>query len=276
MPGSSGAALTHDQNGIGSESDIIVSGAGASGLVAAIALARAGYSVVCAGRADTRPNGRTVALFEGSLRFLRSIGAWSRFDDAQCIEAIRIVDDTGTRWPVPPLTLAARDVELAALGANVENDRLVAGLLEQAAGTDNLRLTGGFLHDISFSADRVSARDEAGQTLSARLLVAADGRKSPARIAAGIGARTWTYPQTAVTAFLSHARPHKGVSVEFHTRNGPLHVGALARHAGASAPLVPCLADVAGRSRAPPLASRARPRRRTPAADPLGRRRHHP
>ncbi len=204
------------------EADIIVSGAGASGLVATIALAKAGYSVVCAGRSDTRPNGRTVALFEGSLRFLRSLGVWAPLEPmAQRIRAITIVDDTGLRWPIPPLTLEAGDIDLDALGANIENDTLVAGLLAQAEALPNVTLTGTFLQDISFDDEAARARDDKGRTYAARLLVAADGRGSPARIAAGIGARIWSYPQVALTALLAHRKPHGGLSTEFHTRGGP-------------------------------------------------------
>lgn len=202
--------------------DIIVSGAGASGLAATIALAKAGFSVVCAGTSETQANGRTVALFEGSLRYLRTVGVWERFrDHAAPIKAIRLIDDTGARLTVPPLTLDAAEIDLPALGANVENDRLVAGLLAEARALPNVRLTGVFLTDISFDATQVRARDVEGRTFSARLIVGADGRKSPARIAAKIGARVWTYPQTAMTALLGHRKAHGGMSTEFHTRAGP-------------------------------------------------------
>ena len=202
--------------------DILVSGAGASGLAATVALAKAGFSVACAGTSDTTPNGRTVALFEGSLRHLRAMGVWGRFETgAQPIRAIRMIDDTGVRIPVPPLTLEAQEIGLRALGANVENDKLVAGLLAEAQALPNVRLTGANLAGIAFEADRVVAQDGAGGTIAARLLVAADGKKSPARIAAGIGARAWTYKQVALTALLSHRKPHHDLSVEFHTRGGP-------------------------------------------------------
>jgi 2-octaprenyl-6-methoxyphenol hydroxylase len=202
--------------------DIIVSGAGASGLAATIALARDGYSVLCAGVSDTRPTGRTVALFEGSLRFLRSIDAWATLDPvAQPIRAIRMIDDTGARLTVPPLTLDAADIDLAALGANIENDKLVAGLLAIAGALPNVTLSGTFLETIVFTDDAVHATDLDGHTATARLIVAADGRKSPARLAAKIGAKAWTYPQVAITALLGHRKPHAGLSTEFHTRGGP-------------------------------------------------------
>ncbi len=221
-PASSAGAGQSEANVDHRETDIIVAGAGASGLVAAIALARAGYDVVCAGPADTRPNGRTVALFEGSLRFLQAIGVRARVDAAaQRIRAIRIVDDTGTRWPVPPLMLEAGDIGLDALGSNIETDRLVSGLLAAAEDLPGLHLTGCLLESIGFEETRVRARDAEGRGYSARLLVAADGRKSPARAAAGIAAQSWTYPQVALTGLLRHEKPHDGMSVEYHTRGGP-------------------------------------------------------
>ena len=202
--------------------DIIVSGAGASGLAATIALARAGFSVLCAGTSDTRPNGRTVALFEGSLRHLKAMGVWPRLEPlAQPIRAIRMIDDTGAHLTVPPLTLQASEIGLAALGANIENDKLVAALLAEAKALPSVRLTGTFLTDIRFGDGAVEVRDTEGALTTAALIVAADGRRSPARIAAGIGARAWSYNQVALTALLSHRKPHGEVSTEFHTRNGP-------------------------------------------------------
>lgn len=201
--------------------DIIVSGAGASGLAATIALARAGFSVVCAGVSDTPANGRTVALFEGSLRHLKATGVWPRLaPDAQKIRAIRMIDDTGLRLPVPPLTLDAAEIGLDALGANIENDKLVAALLAEARSLPNVRLTGRLAKSFAFSDDSVVMTDAEGTTRS-RLVVAADGKRSPVRLAAGIGARAWTYRQVALTALLSHRKPHGELSVEFHTRGGP-------------------------------------------------------
>ncbi len=211
------------------QADIIVSGAGAAGLTASIALAKAGFTVICAGRSDTQPNGRTVALFEGSLRFLRDLGIWTRFEGcSEPIEAIRMIDDTGLRVPIPPLTLAASDIGLNALGVNIENDKLVVGLLEEARALSNIRLTGTFLTRIAIEETEVCAQDGEGWHYRSRLIVAADGRKSPARLAGKIGARTWTYPQVAMTALVSHRRPHNRLSTEFHTRAGPCTLVPLA------------------------------------------------
>lgn len=204
------------------QADILVAGAGAAGLSAAIALAQAGFSVVCVGAIDRRANGRTVALFEASLRFYKSLGVWPRFRGKTApLEKIAMIDATGARFPVPSVSFAASEIGLAAFGENIENNVLVEGLAEIAAATENLVLHQGMISDIRFEADSVQATLADGQTISAQLLVAADGRSSLARSKASIGTRGWAYPQIAFTALLSHAKPHRNISTEFHTRSGP-------------------------------------------------------
>ncbi len=202
--------------------DIIVAGAGAAGLSAAIALNQAGFTVVCAGHIDLRANGRTVALFESSLRFYKSLGLWPRFrDKAAPLEKIAMIDATKARFRAPPVSFAASEIGLSAFGANIENNILVEGLAEVAANSPGLSLCEGLIADIAFERDEVRADLADGRRIKAKLIVAADGRGSPARTAAGIEARSWTYPQVALTALLSHARPHRNISTEFHTRSGP-------------------------------------------------------
>jgi 2-octaprenyl-6-methoxyphenol hydroxylase len=204
------------------QADILVAGAGAAGLSAAIALAQAGFFVVCVGHVDTRANGRTVALFEASLRFYKALGVWPHFRGKTApLARIAMIDATGARFPVPSVSFAASEIGLAAFGENIENNGLVEGLAEIAAATKNLVLHEGMISDISFDADAVRATLADGQCVTAKLVAAADGRGSLARTKAGIGTRVWTYPQIAFTALLSHAKPHRNISTEFHTRSGP-------------------------------------------------------
>ena len=61
----------------------------------------------------------------------------------------------------------------------------------------------------------------AGKSLTARLVVGADGRQSLCREAAGIEVRRRDLNQAALTFNIGHARPHKNISTEFHTPEGP-------------------------------------------------------
>jgi 2-octaprenyl-6-methoxyphenol hydroxylase len=202
--------------------DILVAGAGAAGLSAAIALNQAGFSVACVGRIDLRANGRTVALFEASLRFYKSLGLWRCFrDKSAALEKIAMVDATNARFKAPSVSFAASEIGLSAFGANIENNVLVGGLAEAARNRLGLSLYEGLIADITFDEETVRGALADGSQIRARLIVAADGRASPARTEAGIEARSWTYPQAALTALLSHAKPHRNISTEFHTRTGP-------------------------------------------------------
>lgn len=204
------------------EADILVAGAGAAGLSAALALVQSGFSVVCVGHVDRRINGRTVALFESSLRFYKALGLWPRFrGQSAALEKIAMVDATGSRFAAPSVTFAASEIGLSAFGENIENSALVEGLAEIAAATPRLALFEGLLSEIGFMPDAAEAVLADGRRIKAKLVVAADGRGSPARTKAGISARSWTYPQVALTALLSHSKPHRHVSTEFHTRFGP-------------------------------------------------------
>lgn len=202
--------------------DILVAGAGAAGLAAAIALAEAGFSVVCVGHVDRRANGRTLALFEASLRFLKALGLWQKLRPQSApIEKIRMIDATGARLSAPEAFFAASEIGLSAFGANVENDVLVETLADHAEACPGLLLVEDLLEDVRYSADSVHATTAGGRAIAAKLVVAADGRASLARTRAGLSARTWSYPQVALTALFSHAKPHRNISTEFHTRSGP-------------------------------------------------------
>ncbi|MFL5233264.1 MAG: FAD-dependent oxidoreductase, partial [Microvirga sp.] len=77
--------------------DVAVVGAGAVGAAAALALARDGVSTCLIGRSDMRPDGRTVALLDGSIRLLEALGVWpARRDPGAPLVTKRIIDDSGS------------------------------------------------------------------------------------------------------------------------------------------------------------------------------------
>jgi 2-octaprenyl-6-methoxyphenol hydroxylase len=67
----------------------------------------------------------------------------------------------------------------------------------------------------------VAIRTGQGNSLFARLVIGADGRHSLCREAAGIEVRRRELKQAALTFNVSHSRPHRNISTEFHTPQGP-------------------------------------------------------
>jgi 2-octaprenyl-6-methoxyphenol hydroxylase len=202
--------------------DIAVVGAGAVGLSAALAFARDGFRTVLVGGLDTRRDGRTVALLSGSVRFLEALGAWPMISkEAAALETMRIVDDTGSLFRPPPASFRAGEIGLDAFGWNVENATLVEKLAEAARACENLTHVPEFATAFEANETGATLTLADGGTIKASLVVAADGRNSKLRQIAGIGTRTWSYPQSAVTVILAHDRDHRETSTEFHTRHGP-------------------------------------------------------
>jgi 2-octaprenyl-6-methoxyphenol hydroxylase len=202
--------------------NIAVVGAGAVGLSAALAFARDGFKTVLVGGLDVRRDGRTVALLNGSVRFLEALGAWpSLVPAAAPLETMRIVDDTGSLFRPPPASFRAGEIGLDAFGWNIENTTLVEKLAEAARSCGNLTLVPEFATGFEAAQTGASLTLASGEIIKASLVVAADGRNSKLRQIAGIGTQTWSYPQSAVTAILAHDRDHRDTSTEFHTRHGP-------------------------------------------------------
>ncbi len=216
------------------KTQILVAGAGSTGVAAAMAFARAGFDVVLAGRFPPALPGRTVALFEASIRFLDALGVLPRVKEkASPIAAIRMVDDTGQFLPTPDLVLEAREIGLPALGVNISNDELVEILIAAARERSDFEIVEADIADYTFDGDGAVAKLADGRRIEADFVVAADGRGSRARAVAGIDTQEWSYPQVALTALLRHELPHEEVSVEFHTRSGPFTLVPLQGREGA-------------------------------------------
>lgn len=202
--------------------DVAVVGTGAAGLACALALAGTGASVALVGAHGPVADGRTVALLDGSVRFLRALGAWEAIaPHASPLVELHIVDDTGSLFRPPPARFRAGEIGLDAFGWNVESARLVETLRQTARNTPGLTLFESDASDAEPGEADATLTLADGGRLSARLVVAADGGRSRLRAACGVGVRDWTYPQGAITTLLAHERPHRDVSTEFHTRQGP-------------------------------------------------------
>ena len=213
------------------ETDIFIAGGGIAGLSAALAFGRAGFRVVLASPAppvtEERGDGsdlRSTAFLQPAKRLYEEIGLWPALaPDAVPLEGLRIVDSAG--WP-PELRDArefrATDLGEECFGWNLINWRVSKGLMDVLAGEPGVELRfGTAFAGMVTRASGAIVRLSSGDSVAAKLVVAADGRDSAVRAAAGIDVEVTRYGQKALAFTVTHPVPHQNVSTEIYNAGGP-------------------------------------------------------
>lgn len=208
--------------GITNQNSLIVAGAGPAGLIAALGLAHAGFDVTLAGPEIGQNDLRTTALMAPALEVLDRIGVREAVRKAAApLDAMRIIDATNRLIRSPVVTFRAREIGEPHFGLNIPNRDLNAILAKAVSETPNIRWVKSLVAGWSLEDDSASARLADGTIIHGSLAVAADGRLSPARSAAGISVSGRTLAQSALALTFRHTRPHGSISTEFHTESGP-------------------------------------------------------
>ncbi len=207
--------------------DVVVVGAGPAGLAAALGCLEAGLAPAIVDTSKSASaeaaKGRSAALFNKTIDFLQRLGVWDACHDrAEPLRALQFIDDTGRRLRAPDCVFHAEEIGETAFGYNISNADLVAALKAEVEKQKLQVLTPGPVIGFRETATKASLRFADGTELAAPLAIAADGRMSALREAAGFRKLAWTYDQVALAASFRHARPHRGVCIEFHRGAGPL------------------------------------------------------
>ena len=207
------------------DTDIIVAGTGPAGLMAALSLAQTGLGVVLAGPPVRRDDRRTTALMQPSLAFLDRLGLLEETAaGAAALKVMRIVDATRRLMRSPVVTFRAAEIGEERFGLNIPNAHLLEVLAAAIDRETSIRRIASTVERWDLADDRATAAFADGTMLSARLAVAADGRASPARAAAGVTVHSTATGQSALVLDFAHTRPHDDTSTEFHTEDGPFTV----------------------------------------------------
>ena len=211
--------------------DVLVIGGGPVGACAAALLARgvgsSSFRVAVlephppqmpALEAPTDP--RVIAISRSSERIVQAAGAWSAIRRLSPYERMRIWHESVP--PISPgsLVFDAADVGEPNLGYIVENRVLQAALLDSFVAAGG-RIEPAHFVGLRIEADAVTVETSNG-TLSARLVVGADGAQSGVRQAVGLTVDSSDYRQTAIVATVATERPHEKTAWQRFMRNGTL------------------------------------------------------
>ena len=218
--------------------DLAVVGAGLNGSLLALAAGEAGLRTALIDRVPLKKlteqafDGRTTALSYTSQRMFEALGAWDEVEShAEPILDIHI-SDAGHDGRASKMHLhfdhreaVAPDEDAAPMGWIVENRHLRAALLQRLAACPSVEL---IAPDEVMKTTRDLHRAQivlaSGRTLDTRLVASAEGRQGSMREEAGIGARSWSYRQTAIVLVAQHEQPHRGVAQEKFLPSGPFAI----------------------------------------------------
>ena len=164
---------------------------------------------------------RVVALTPQSEQLLANIGAWADIRSKRLCSYQRMYvwDDEGTG----AIEFDARAMRQPALGTIVENNIALNAVLAILSALPTIDCQFGVgLSALDRSRGRVQLTLGDQQTLTASLVVAADGALSRVRQLVGLPMRQWHYGQQALVATVNTEHHHQHTAWQNFLRSGPL------------------------------------------------------
>jgi 2-octaprenyl-6-methoxyphenol hydroxylase len=208
------------------DTEVIIAGGGLVGNAIAIALAQGGIKVVVIDplprtqQVATEFDGRTSAISSASVRVFNHLGVWKHMQaGSQPIHDIRVCDQDKPGY----VHYSDKDVG-EPFGYIIENGVIRRGLYMGLEAEPNITVIQDKVVDYSTTAASTTAVLESGRTITAPLLVAADGRFSKLREKAKIRNRVIAYRQTAIVCLMEHEHPHEGMALEKFYPSGPFAI----------------------------------------------------
>ena len=215
--------------------DVVISGASFGGLALACGLSRAlglDFKIALIDRvaqsaAAPKADSRASALSAASKRMLEVLDIWPLVAGvAQPVTGIEITDST-LETGVRPVLLTYDNVTADGEPATyiVPNSALQAALRRGVESSSSLELiTPAEAIDFASNESGIEVTLADGGAIAASLLVAAEGRRSRLREAAGIKVVGWSYPQIGIVVSVRHDRPHGGRAVQHFLPSGPFAI----------------------------------------------------
>jgi len=210
---------------------IVIAGGGLAGLSLALALKIAlteGIDVVMCDPALKRdPHGdkRSYAIAAAARRMLTALKVWDQVAERAQPILDMVITDSRLQDPIRPTFLTfAGEVDGNEPFAHMITAGDLTATLYEACRTAGVDLRPEGVKDFAVQGARTDVNLTDGETLTAALLVAADGGRSRLREQAGIGWISWPYRQSGIVATIAHERDHEGRAVEHFLPSGPFAI----------------------------------------------------
>jgi 2-octaprenyl-6-methoxyphenol hydroxylase len=205
--------------------DVAIVGGGIVGLTLACALKGSGLRIAlieAKPKADGLSRRRAYAITLMSGRIFRGLGVWQQIlPQITTFRQIRLAD---ANHPVV-VDLQPDDVGSSELGYVGEHWVLVQALQEALGNANDVTwLCPAEVVNVDYQTNVVDLTvlvDGQPQQVKTRLLVAADGARSPIRQQAGIGTHGWQYWQSCITAVIRPEKSHENIAREHFWSSGP-------------------------------------------------------
>ncbi len=218
--------MRNRNSGAGMHYDAVIVGGGMVGAAAALGLAQSGFQVAVLEQetplpfvVGSAPDVRVSAIGQASVRLLERLGAWQGVGLMRSAPYRRLET---WEWDNAHVVFDAADLGLSELGFMVENRILQLALwqvLERAPGVT--LLCPWQLQGMRREGEQWVLISERGDSLSASLVIGADGANSKIRQWAGIGITGWQYRQSCMLISAEMTGPQQDVTWQRFTSSGP-------------------------------------------------------
>lgn len=206
--------------------EIVIVGAGLSGLVATAVFGHQGFDVVCCNArksvGNSADDNRVTAFLGPSIELLKEAVDWEKLlPFARPLSRMQIVDAANS--PQSQEFHSAM-IDEASFGYAVPNARLIAALEKRISSLPNATIwqNARIVRQVPRLSEIVLtlAGDE-NRLVRTQLAIAADGRESALRSLADIAARRVGFDQKAISFDVVHSEPHQDETVEIYASGGP-------------------------------------------------------
>lgn len=205
--------------------DVLIIGGGVVGLAAALAMAQRHHSVALIDAAafdidDSQPDLRVYAINHASQTLMEKLGAWPMLDKKRLApyEHMHVWDAASQAC----IDFDSRLIASSELGTIIEESQLRKALLACLSHYSEVTLFAGQrISNVSCEKDWVTIASEQ-QSWQGRLLIAADGKGSPARDLLKCTMTTWSYHQQALVARVKTEKTHEKTAWQIFNPDGPL------------------------------------------------------